>query len=71
MSDQLRKHRMTESQTREVDEVEATPTNPDVQARKAELDANTEAMLDEIDELLGSEEQGQALVANFKQKGGQ
>lgn len=54
--------------TDEVDEVEVAPAE-DVAARKEQLDADVDAMLDEIDEVL--EENAEDFVKSFVQKGGQ
>ena len=61
-------HANRSSQTEVEDDVEATTTD-DLQERREQLDEDTDAILDEIDEVL--ETNAAEFVQAFVQKGGQ
>ena len=61
-------HASRSSQTETEDDVEATTTD-DLQERREQLDEDTDAILDEIDEVL--ESNAEDFVKSFIQKGGQ
>jgi ubiquitin-like protein Pup len=71
MSEQIQKEKPEQKQEAPLNDGDAKGLSPESKAKVDKAFEGMDALLDEIDELLGSEAQSAAMVEGFIQRGGE